>query len=97
MRIGSLVASVTLGVEGCEGGTDEVWDLDRSWMESNRRWESRTGMANIRDDDPIGTVPTLGGGGGVDCGETPGRAYTIEGTTGATTKGMSENSRNDSG
>ena len=29
MRMASLVVSVTLGVEGCEGGTDEVRDLDR--------------------------------------------------------------------
>jgi hypothetical protein len=29
MRMGSFVVSVTLGVEGCEGGADEVRDLDR--------------------------------------------------------------------
>jgi hypothetical protein len=29
MRMGSLVVSVTLGVEGCEGGMEEVRDLDR--------------------------------------------------------------------
>ena len=28
-RMGSLVVSVALGVEACEGGTDEVLDLDR--------------------------------------------------------------------
>jgi hypothetical protein len=28
-RIGSFVVSVALGVEGCEGGADEVRDLDR--------------------------------------------------------------------
>ena len=43
-------------------------------MESNRRWVSRTGIENSRD-DPIGTGPTLDGGGDVDGGETPGRAY----------------------
>lgn len=29
MRIGSFVVSVTLGVDACEGGTDEVLDPDR--------------------------------------------------------------------
>ena len=29
MRMGSFVGSVTLGVDACEGGTDEVLDPDR--------------------------------------------------------------------
>jgi len=32
-------------------------------------------MVNNREDDPIGTGPTLDGGGDADGGETPGRAY----------------------
>ena len=32
-------------------------------------------MVNNRDDDPAGPGPTLDGGGDVDGGETPGRAY----------------------
>lgn len=71
----SLGVSVTLGVEGCEVSTDDVRDLDRDWMDSNRRWASSTGMVNNREDGPIGPAPTLGGGGDSDGGETPGRAY----------------------
>ena len=32
-------------------------------------------MANNREDGPVGTEPTLDGGGDVGGGETPGRAY----------------------
>lgn len=75
MRIGSLVVSITLGVEGCEGCTDDVRDLDREWMDSSRRWASSRGMGNSREDVPIGIEPTLDGGGDAGGGETPGRAY----------------------
>jgi hypothetical protein len=72
---GSLDVAVTLDVEVCEGGTEDVRDLDRDWMDSNRRWASSTGRVNNREDGPIGPGPTLDGGGDVDGGETPGRAY----------------------
>lgn len=76
MTIGSLGVSATLGVDICEDWTEVVPDLDRCWMDSNRRWASSTGMVNNREDDPaMGPGPTPDGGGDVDGGETPGRAY----------------------
>ena len=44
-------------------------------MDSNRRWASSTGMVNNREEVPAGPEPMLFGGGDVDGGETPGRAY----------------------
>jgi len=74
-RMGSFVVSMTLGVEACEGGTDEGLDLDRELIVSNRRWASRRGRVNNREDGPVGIGPTLDGGGDVCGGEAPGRAY----------------------
>ena len=71
----SLGVSITPGVEVCEDGTDDVRDLDRDRIVSNRRWASSTGMVNNREDDPVGLGPTLDEGGDVVGGGTPGRAY----------------------
>jgi hypothetical protein len=70
----SFGASATLGVEA-EDGVDDVRDRDRDWMDSNKRWASRTGIVKSREDDPVGPVPMLDGGGDVDGWEAPGRAY----------------------
>lgn len=70
----SFGVSTTLGVEVCEDWTDNVRDLCRDWIDSNRRWASSTGMVSDREGGPVEPVPTLGGEGDVDGGETPGRA-----------------------
>lgn len=75
MMMVSLGVSITPGVEVCEDGTDDVRDLDRDRIVSNRRWASSTGMVNNREDDPVGLGPTLDEGGDVVGGGTPGRAY----------------------
>ena len=75
MIIVSFGVSATLGVDVCEVWSDDVRSLDRDWMGSNIRWGASTGMVNIREDGPVGPRPRLDGGGEVDGGETPGRAY----------------------
>lgn len=75
MIMGSLGVSLAFGVEVWEESVDDVRDPDLDRIVSNRRWGSSMGTVNSREDDPIGPVATLGGGGDLRGGETPGRAY----------------------
>lgn len=73
--MGSLGVSVALGVEVWEESVDDVRDPDLDRTASNNRWGSSIGTVNSREDDPIGPVATLDGGGDLCGGGTPGRAY----------------------